>query len=622
MALAPHHTAVQHHRIPAADLDAIADGRPTPAVLGRLAAAERSRRLLLLRAVAEAEQHRADPGTGPLPPIADALTVLGGVEHRCPEVVDALLTHPGTGLWAVQVLSRLRADPAAAPAGGPPLWHELGYAHCLAAAALLGARVPGTVRLPAGPHGVCLPTLGTVELPSAPDCAVLQVAEDGRATVTLGPNRVALPTDLRRAVPFWRPSPVLSWRPTAAEHRIVLEDADPYCDIRPTASGAPLSTAELGRWQRLTDETGRILAARHPESGELVALTLRTVVPLPATSAFRTASASYSDAFGHTLVSRPQSAADLATTLIHEARHSLLNGIVHQVRFFDQVRSPLLYAPWRSDPRPAPGLLHGAYAFAGVTEFWRRERHALSGPEAELAHFEFAVWRQAVVSTLGTLRTGGELSRWGRRFVARIAERAAGWADDEVPDRLRALAEDEAADRWALWRIRHLRPEKGVTAKLSDRWLNGARAGAAPYPSRLRGVIRTAPSTPRAELRRRHLLRMRLDESVDPADLLLVRGEARRAADGYLATLARDPGSRSAWVGLGLALHLDGAPTAQAASRALLHRPELVRAVHLCTRARSASAPDPVELAAWMGADLRPALERAGAGGGMSGVRM
>jgi hypothetical protein len=38
------------------------------------------------------------------------------------------------------------------------------------------------------------------------------------------------------------------------------------------------------------------------------------------------------------------------------------------------------YVPWRDDPRPISGLLQGAYAYLGVTGFWRTRRQPDGDP--------------------------------------------------------------------------------------------------------------------------------------------------------------------------------------------------------------------------------------------------
>ncbi|MGH3925380.1 MAG: HEXXH motif domain-containing protein, partial [Pseudonocardiaceae bacterium] len=75
-------------------------------------------------------------------------------------------------------------------------------------------------------------------------------------------------------------------------------------------------------------------------------------------------------------------------------------------------------------------------------------------------------------------------------------------------------------------------------------------------------------------------------------------GRLTDAARGYRAELAADADRPAAWVGLGLALSGLGVTPA---ARALLHYPELVRAVHRRVRARTRAVPTPEDLAAWIG---------------------
>ena len=72
----------------------------------------------------------------------------------------------------------------------------------------------------------------------------------------------------------------------------------------------------------------------------------------------------------------------LASVLVHECQHAKLNAVLDLIPLSrpDQAR---YYAPWREDPRPLGGLLHGAYAYLGVSDFWRvqssRSGHATIG---------------------------------------------------------------------------------------------------------------------------------------------------------------------------------------------------------------------------------------------------
>ncbi|WP_245697187.1 HEXXH motif domain-containing protein [Streptomyces phaeochromogenes] len=592
---------------------------------------ERSRRMLMVRAVAETARECAVDAGPALPSLRIALDLLLRAEQARPDVVVDLLEHPGTGIWAVRVLERLRDGDKIPHEGrdGLPLWAELGYLHCLAAAAALRSGTEGTIRLPVREGCVALPTLGRIRLPVAmddeartPAVVTLRIprAGSGPAELTAGERRLSLPADPGRTSSNWQPVRRAAWDPERSAFPLVLEDCDPYRDFRAQtlpSSSVSLSHDQAQRWQQLLREAGQLLSARHPQATELLAATLRVVVPLPAAPRFRTASASYSEAFGSALISLPPDPVELAVTMVHEARHSVLNGLLHQLPLFDEdspgAEDPLFYAPWRGDPRPLSGVLHGAYAFAGVTEFWRVERRALSGPAADLAHFEYAVWHTAVGEALATLRTSAGLTEAGRQFVERMAETADDWPYEPVPGWPGELARAEGADLRAVWRARHTRPDLGQVRVLTEAWSSGADPSTAPgVRSRLRPDPQASSPDARGELRRVRLAepealltraRANDDTSNRPsalvaADVSLLRGDAARSVRGYLDVLTEYPGLPSAWAGLGLALSDAGQPTA---AHALLRRPEVVRAVHQQTRERCGRSPDPVEVADWIG---------------------
>ncbi|MFF9622535.1 HEXXH motif domain-containing protein [Streptomyces griseosporeus] len=618
------------HRTPASDLDELAAGHLAPAAARRLWAVERGRRMLMLRAVVDA----ARPACVQAPLTPDpALELLLRAERRRPDVVAGLLEHPGTGVWAVRTLERLRAagPPDDRADAGLPLWAEVGYLHCLAASAALRSGTEGTIRLPVHGGTVALPALGRIRLSvpadaPAPPYATLSVPRPGGGTARLGlgDRWLALPADLRRPGGGWEPLHRVAWSPAPQAPLLALDDGDPYRDFRGGPLPPPLpplTREEARRWRLLLREAGQVLHTRHPHAARLLAHSLRMLVPLPSVPRFRTASASYTEAVGSALVSLPQDAVELAVTLVHEARHSVLNGLLHQLALCREDGGPLLYAPWRGDPRPLAGVLHGVYAFAGVADFWRAERRAATGAAAALAHFEFAVWRTAVRETVDTLLSSAGLTEVGRRFVTRLAEETAPWHTEAVPAGPEALARAETADLRAVWRARHLAPDPAALALLADAWRRGAPAATVPVvPSRLRPDPHAAAPDPRSELRRVFAveptaLERRARDGGDTADrpsalatadVSLLHGAYDRAVRAYLTVLAEHPGSASAWAGLGLALAGAGAPTA---ARALLHRPELARALHTLLHSAHDHRPDPIRLADWLGAS--PALSEA-----------
>ncbi|GHD89693.1 HEXXH motif domain-containing protein [Streptomyces naganishii] len=651
-------TGDARHHIPVTDLDAVAAGRVTPRTARRLFGVERTRRMLMFRGVVAAATG-TDPG--PLPPPARAVELLLRAERAHPEAVQEIIDHPAVGVWAVHLLGRLRSPGPPDPAQ-PPLWQDTGYLHSLAAAAALRAGISASVPVPVRAGTVSLPTLGRAEFPgphtdddgtavletTARDTAVRDdtaVSGTAGARLTYGSRTLFLPRDPRRSGPGWHPVRTLVWHPGGQAHSVALDDADPYRDFRDLHPRRDaIGAGEEAQWRRLLARTGRLLTARHPEAAGLVSSTLKALVPLPRTPRFHPASASYTEAVGSTLASLPHDAIEFAATLVHEARHSVLNSLGHQVRLVgpaEPAGEPLFYVPWRADPRPVQGVLHGAYAFAGVADFWRVERHALRGGRAALAHFEFALWRDAVTEALRALAEPGaraRLTSWGRRFVAELAARHAPLEAEAVPERPLALARGEALDLRVTWRLHHLLPEPEALHALADRWVKGETAARAADPAGalpdagLRPLADVPAHEPRGELRRALLLDGSLDgfparstagstggspggaadapalggrrPDLLAADLRLVAGDAAGALAAYRAILAGAPDARPAWAGLALALRTT---RGDRAARPLLDRPELVRSLALVLRQRGEAAPDPLSLCAWLTGDRGPA---------------
>ncbi|MFF9405713.1 aKG-HExxH-type peptide beta-hydroxylase [Streptomyces anandii] len=629
-------TGDARHHIPVTDLDAVAAGRVTPRTARRLFGVERTRRMIMFRGVVAAATG-TDPG--PLPPPADAVELLLRAERADAKAVQEIIDHPAVGVWAVHLLGRLRSPGPPDPAE-LPLWQDTGYLHSLAAAAALRAGIGASVPVPVRAGTVCLPTLGRAEFPgphtdddgvavletSVRDTALRHTAAPGAAgaRLTYGTRTLCLPRDPRRSGPGWHPVRTLVWYPGGSAHSVALDDADPYRDFRDLhPRREPIGAGEEAQWRRLLARTGRLLTARHPEAAGLVSSTLKAVAPLPRTPRFHPASASYTEAVGSVLASLPHDAAEFAATLVHEARHSVLNSLGHQVRLCrpagtpGTAEEPLLYAPWRADPRPVQGVLHGAYAFAGVADFWRVERYALRCGRAALAHFEFALWRNAVTEALRALAEPGARSRlttWGRRFVAELTDRHAPLGAEAVPEHSLAPARDEALDLRVTWRLNHLLPEPETLHALADRWVKGDEATDLPA-STLRPLADAPAHEPRGELRRALLLDGSLDAVTDApalagrradllaADLRLVAGDAAGALAAYRAVLADAPAARPGWAGLALALRARG----HRAARPLLDRPELVRALALTLRERKEAAPDPLSLCAWLTGERGPA---------------
>jgi hypothetical protein len=321
---------------------------------------------------------------------------------------------------------------------------------------------------------------------------------------------------------------------------------------------------------------------------------------------FRNPSASTSEAFGSALVGLPADGASLASSMVHEHLHVVLGGVLHLTRLYDSDPRERFYVAWRDDPRPLSGALQGAYAFFGVTALWRAMATSAGERTARRAAFEFAYWRRQTWRTVRALRNDPVLTEAGRRFVAGIASCLERWQDEPSSAELAAAC---AVDHHAGWRVRHLRPDPATVARLRDSWL--AAHTMAPVAAEAAEVSPTPVPDGTWSHARIDLIRLRLcvDDAefartwrtvpdATEADHAYAMGRYDDSVAGYRAQLSCNPDTPSAIVGLGLAL---GARSANPAARALMHRPELVRAVHRELRESPAGAPPLERLAAWIG---------------------
>jgi HEXXH motif-containing protein len=599
----PAEADLSRHQLPWPEFDAIARGDAGPGALRELRAAERSRRLLLMRGLVEVATKSEDLYR-PLPSPDTAWELLARVERAAPQELEAILAHPYTGTWAGYTTRLYRQDVT----GVCPFWVHLGHVHCLAAAAAVRAGIAFETELPAWRGKVPLPTLGVAQLRTDAPFSVARIRGDGNVVeIRNRYSRVRLPASPAAEAPGW-----LGIRKTvlqSGEKRLALriDDLDPYRGLYEPIPAERLGPVELESWRTVLGKAWQLLVEHLPATADALPVGLDSLVPAPAVP-FRLPSASTGEAFGSAIVAYGEDPATLAAALVHEFQHIRLGGLLHLTRLSHDDPRERLYAPWRDDPRPIGGVLHGIYAFFGVTSFWRAL--AAAAPGNELAAFEFALWRGQTWRTLATVRDDESLTPAGRRFLAGVAETLRPWQDEPVAPGPRAWARTAAEGHHAVWRLRHLRPATETAAELAGAW----RAGRArPVTLRL-SEPRVPTPVPDGAWRdaRLDLLRLRFGPDGEArlaeqgshvpgatgADLDLISGRFADAATEYRWLLSDDPDDPAALVGLGLALssHSTGP-----AARALLHRPELVRAVHRLVRTDSTEAPSVEAIAGWLG---------------------
>ncbi|MGV9364914.1 aKG-HExxH-type peptide beta-hydroxylase [Amycolatopsis sp. NPDC003731] len=591
------------HHFSWADFDALARAESTPSQIPNLRAAERSRRLLLIRGIID-EATKAPELYEPLASPDSAWELLAKTEQAAPAALEAILAHPYTGSWAGYTIRLCRHDVS----GVFPFWVHLGHLHSLAAAAAIRAGITFETSVPCWQGNVFLPTLGMAGLRSAQPFGVAHIrGRDGAFEVWNSAARVRVPSARTPDTEHWSGiREAVTW---AGERRLAvkLDDVDPYRGLYGPIPPQRLDAATLESWRTVLDDAWRLLAGRVPEFAEAIQGGLDSLVPDPPVP-FRLPSASTGEAFGSAIMAYGADPAQLAAALVHEFQHIRLGGLLHLVPLTVDDPRERLYAPWRPDPRPIGGVIHGIYAFFGVTAFWRAV--AADDPENPLASFEFALWRAQTWRTVRAVRADESLTPAGRRFLGCVATRLSPWQHEPIHHHSAFLAGLAAQDHYAAWRARHLRPDPQLVASFADAWV-GRRppsfAGPLPEPG---------PPTPVPDGTwpdaRTDLLRIRFGPGggsalpargptvpgATSADVLFASGRYFEAADSYRQLLAANPDDPSALVGLGLAM---AARSTGPATRALLHHPELVRAVHRLVRAAVTVPPSVEAVAGWLG---------------------
>ncbi|MEU3027056.1 HEXXH motif domain-containing protein [Streptomyces incarnatus] len=597
-----------YHRLSAAGVRALASGEGDGAVMAELLRAERSRRLLLLRALRNGASPK-DTGPDGTDAFAQGWELLERAQRHAPEVCEDLLMSPNTGMWVSLAVRRIRGRVYE----DAPHWVVMGHLAALAAAAAARAGLDFGITVPVRRGLVPLPTLGCAVLPDPGPWGTARVTgRTGRVRVTGAGGAVEVPADPDRRAPDWIPVRRTTLGAGERTKTLVLEELDPYRTFPHPSEPSLLPPAEAAYWEASLAEAWEVLLRDDPESAEAMRRGLLSVAPTPVRERFRPHSSTAGDAFGGVTASRPDDVAQLAATLVHEFQHTKLGGLMHLEPLIEPSAAPetpetLLYAPWRDDPRPLGGLLQGIYAFFGVTRFWRAHRNSADPGYAPLAHFEFALWRGQVWAALNAVGGHERLTPLGRYVVERLTERCAAWMTEEVPATPLRLAEEAAADHRARWRAHHLRPPAKAVEEAVRAWQRSAEEP----PSALAAEpllvpdegVRFSDST--AVLARHHLgdpggawRRPGGVDGADPAEVRLLHGAYAEARAAFADRLSAEGAPVSAWAGLGRALAAD--PAHRAAAGLLRHHPERARAVQDALAARTGRRADPVRLAAWL----------------------
>lgn len=418
-----------YHRLPAELMSGLAASTGGPAASRALADAQFSKHLLLI-----ADLLRRWPGSA-----AEQETLMSGLEAAraaAPGAFARVLGSPMVGAW-VAIVCRAVAQGRAEPA-------DLAHLGAVTAVTCAAAGVDVVTTAPVRDGAVSLPGLGELTVGDV-GTAALAVA-GGVLTVDAGRGPITVPGANRDE--GWLPVRTLRAGSGELQVELMLDDVDPYRHGYHAPPAPRLTTAEFERWQQLFTEAWGLLTEHIPYRAAEIATGLGTLVPLRHDGR-SSRSATIRNVFGVFGLTRPETAADFAVTLVHEYQHAKLSALLDLTQLSFPSGDRRYFAPWRTDPRPLAGLLQGVYAFAGVADTWRalRGAHGL----AEEAEQAFADARLQVDRSLASVESSEELMPVGERFVTHLRRFTDSLLEVPVPAeaaRQAELRQQELHRRW------------------------------------------------------------------------------------------------------------------------------------------------------------------------------
>jgi HEXXH motif-containing protein len=412
-----------HHTLTREQFSALAGGGGGKGAIGQLVAGQQSKHLILLGKVAELARHgdRADDGLA-----VAGQELLARVQQLDKVCADEVISYPSVGAWALHTIRGDLAIPGARPSG----------LAAVAAAAAIKAGLDVEIEVPVVNGFVLLPSLGTADAVGSSAIVTTKAA-----TVRSGD----LCVEMRQGAPGWQELR----RAAVGSLDVLVDDVDPF--RMPATDGEPTGRLTPPQVEELHATLRAAWPVLSPASAAEVAAIVRVIVPYRAPKSGHVSTSS-PQAFGTVAMSRQPDSYTCAETLVHETQHLKLCALLDLVTLTRPDDGQRYYAPWRTDPRPASGLLQGAYAFLGVSGFWREQRRV--APERDVrqrAEADFARWRDGAARAVETLLGSGQLTGPGQAFAGEMALVLDAWRREPVPDDALVVAQRRVDRHLAQW---------------------------------------------------------------------------------------------------------------------------------------------------------------------------
>jgi uncharacterized protein len=390
------HIPASVHTLPAGAFDALAAGAGNIAAMSALLEARWS----VIRALVAKVASGLTGGTVLGQMAIEGWALLGRLDAQRLTAVREILSYPGVQAWAMRCLRASRPEAT-----------ELDLAHIagVAAAAALRAEITAELLLPVREGAIHVPSFGVLAVDggSAPAVAVRVSGSRISSSASLGDWQL-----VRHAggAGMWP----------------AVDDVDPFrgCGLWQTTGRLP--DAAWREWRTALAGAAHQIASLLPHYAKVIAVGLRSVVPVAPGPAGHSRSATTPHVSGAVALALPPDVDTLSVLLLHEMQHVKLGALGELYQLFDRSDRRRYRVPWRPDARPVEGVLHGAYAHLAIAEFWRAKAARGHG---DAAHTLFVTHREWLSEITETLLRSGALTADGERFVGGMRMTVGSWAD-------------------------------------------------------------------------------------------------------------------------------------------------------------------------------------------------
>lgn len=170
---------------------------------------------------------------------------------------------------------------------------------------------------------------------------------------------------------------------------IVIDSFEPCLNL-PSVEIYPRikDLARCGRFLQTLEQALQRLAAYNQGLVKEMSLITASVTPMDADAGEATMYSGTSSAiFGGCFLSAAEHPLFVAEMLFHEFCHNKLRLLQEASPLISDkyLNRSIFYSPWRDDPRPLDGILHGLFVFSSIADFWLYVWRDLDASEEERA---------------------------------------------------------------------------------------------------------------------------------------------------------------------------------------------------------------------------------------------